>query len=128
MHGVCVPMGSTSLDANWYFATLDATNRHMYHSARWGGWQFALHSRNDTDHSLNFKCDMINPDGTGGPAGVACPRAGDPVQTAVVQGGWQEGRGMGIGAQYTLPSLNNSYFVENIKEELDVPGEFYCKL
>ena len=82
--------------------------RHMYHSARWGGWQFALHSRNDTDHSLNFKCNMINPDGTAGPAGVACPRDGDPVMTAVVQGGWQEGRGSAIGPQYTLPSLNNS--------------------
>jgi hypothetical protein len=46
----------------------------------------------------------------------------------VVQGGWQEARGGEIGPQYTLQSMNNSYFVENIKEELDVPGEFFVEL
>jgi hypothetical protein len=31
----------------------------MYHSSRWGGWQFALAARNDTAHSLQFQCMVI---------------------------------------------------------------------
>jgi hypothetical protein len=42
----------------------------------------------------------------------------------VVHGGWQEGRGGDIGPRYTNRALNNSYFIENIKEELDVAGEY----
>ena len=48
---------------------------HMYHSARWGGWQFELAARNDTDHSLDFKCTPLEQqeDGFYGVAGVAVP-------------------------------------------------------
>eukprot|EP00040_Diaphanoeca_grandis_P044659 m.13136 g.13136 ORF g.13136 m.13136 type:complete len:937 (+) comp9607_c0_seq1:64-2874(+) len=98
---------------------------HMYHSARWGGWQFALHSRNDTDHSLQFACDTLDANGRVLEKNVACPKDGDSNQQAVVRGGWQEGRGASIGGQYTLKGMNNSYFVENIKEELDVEREWY---
>lgn len=90
---------------------------HMYHSSRWGGWQFALAARNDTDSSLLFQCTLFGPkrkDGTylaqpGGP--VPCPPGGGEYP-ALVHGGWQEGRGAAIGPQYTMHQLNNSYFVE----------------
>ena len=86
---------------------------HMYHAARWGGWQFKLHSRNDSDHSLQFACNLINTsDYSISHYNVECPKSGD---AAVVIGGWQEARGDSISNQYTLPSLNDSYFVENIK-------------
>ena len=63
----------------------------------------------------------------GGP--VPCPKQGEPHSAdAVVHGGWQEARGGAIGAQYTAPEFNNSYFVENIKEELDSPGEWFLDL
>jgi len=94
---------------------------HMYHSARWGGWQFALHSRNDTDQTLTFACTLLSSNGTVLQRGAACPASGP----AVVQGGWQEGRGGDIGPQYTRSTLNNSYFVENIFEELDHPSEWF---
>ena len=32
---------------------------HMYQSARWGGWQFQLAERNDTEHSLDFLCTPL---------------------------------------------------------------------
>ena len=87
-----------------------------------------LHSRNDTDHSLQFACDIISADGTSISArGVACPKQTDPggAGSAIVQGGWQEGRGDTITNQYTAPSLNDSYFVENIKEETDAQQEWF---
>jgi hypothetical protein len=34
---------------------------HMYHSARWGGWQYELAARNDSDHSLLFACTLFDP-------------------------------------------------------------------
>ena len=43
----------------------------------------------------------------------------------MVVGGWQEARGGAIGPKYTDKRLNNSYFVENILEELDSPGEWF---
>lgn len=46
---------------------------------------------------------------------VPCPK-GESSGKYLVHGGWQEARGASIGPQYTMPSLNNSYFVENIKE------------
>ena len=46
----------------------------------------------------------------GGKALVPCPQDGTPAR---VQGGWQEARGGPIGT-------NNGFFVDNIKEELDV--------
>ena len=111
---------------------------HMYHSARWGGWQFQLGARNDTDSTLQFMCTLIEPDPNatiaglwrpvaGGP--VPCPKPGEPhAADAVVHGGWQEARGGAIGPQYTAPEFNNSYFVENIKEELDYEGEWFLDL
>jgi hypothetical protein len=54
---------------------------------------------------------------------VPCP-VGDS-RPALVHGGWQEARGASIGPQYTQHNLNNSYFVENIKEELDFAGEWF---
>jgi hypothetical protein len=96
---------------------------HMYHAARWGGWQFKLHSRNDSDHSLQFACNLINTsDYSISEHNVECPKSGE---AAIVIGGWQEGRGDSISNQYTLPSLNDSYFVENIKEETDAPSEWF---
>ena len=57
---------------------------HMYHSARWGGWQYKLAARNDTDHSLQFACAVLDgPDEEGfyspgkGPA-IPCPKQGAP--------------------------------------------------
>ena len=54
---------------------------------------------------------------------VPCP-VGDS-RPALVHGGWQEARGASIGPQYTQHNLNNSYFVENIREELDFAGEWF---
>ena len=54
---------------------------------------------------------------------VPCPVGSN--EPALVHGGWQEARGAAIGPQYTKSSLNNSYFVENIREELDYPGEWF---
>jgi hypothetical protein len=106
---------------------------HMYHTARWGGWQYRLHSRNDTDNSLLFQCNILNVSSDDGvptvlQRGVACPKEGDNAgKAALVLGGWQEGRGADIGHRVTRNGkhLNNSYFVENILEELDYPGEWY---
>ena len=33
---------------------------HMYHSARWGGWQSRLGARNDTTYSLLFQCSLLS--------------------------------------------------------------------
>eukprot|EP00041_Stephanoeca_diplocostata_P020313 m.452328 g.452328 ORF g.452328 m.452328 type:complete len:998 (+) comp21539_c0_seq2:36-3029(+) len=102
---------------------------HMYHTARWGGWQFQLHSRNDTDHSLTFACTTLRKHGNAtiqqwevAETNAACPTDGSP---AVVQGGWQEARGADIGVRYTDKRFNNSYFVENILEETDYPDEWF---
>ena len=96
---------------------------HMYHAARWGGWQFKLHSRNDSDRSLQFACNLIDTsDYSISQHNVECPKSGE---AAIVIGGWQEGRGDSISNQYTAPSLNDSYFVENIKEETDAPSEYF---
>ena len=92
-----------------------------YHSARWGGWQFQLHSRDDINHTLTFSCTTLAANGTILAENIACPENG----AGVVHGGWQEARGADIGPQYTRKSLNNSYFVENIFEEMDTFGEFY---
>ena len=89
---------------------------HMYHSARWGGWQFRLAARDDEASALRFACRI------GGVEG-ACPLDGN--HDGLVLGGWQEARGGNIGPKYTDPRLNNSYFVEGIREELDVPGEWF---
>jgi hypothetical protein len=109
----------------------------MYHSARWGGWQYKLAARDDADHTMTFQCNILANTSTKNQQGqhagyeviaegVPCPKTGGAH--AIVQGGWQEARGGEIGAQYTLPSMNNSYFVENIKEELDTPGEWFVEL
>ena len=45
-----------------------------------------------------------------------------------MHGGWQEARGAAISPQYTAPTLNNSYFIENIKEELDAEGEVRARV
>ena len=149
---------------------------HMYQSARWGGWQFQLAARNDTEHSLDFLCTELEQQEDGfylpvrgkepapcskipsnsndvaatkaeatasSPAAQASTRAGVggggrgrtgsrgrqlPRPNAIVHGGWQEGRGSAIGPQYTNHKFNNSYFVENIKEELDAAGEWFLDL
>eukprot|EP00040_Diaphanoeca_grandis_P030936 m.183931 g.183931 ORF g.183931 m.183931 type:complete len:1001 (+) comp32172_c0_seq1:207-3209(+) len=118
---------------------------HMYHTARWGGWQFQLANRNDTDSSLTFACQLlkhvdVDSDNNNtktntstnhethdhvryvaeGDVMSPCPRDGS---AAIVNGGFQEGRGATIGK--FQGNLNNSYFVENIKEELDYPGEWF---
>jgi hypothetical protein len=102
---------------------------HMYHSARWGGWQFKLHSRNDSDHSLNFQCNLFDDSGKITAKAVACPAPGveNSTESALVLGGWQEARGWTIGPRYTNTKLNNSYFIENILEECDYPGEWYLQ-
>ena len=65
----------------------------MYHSARWGGWQYALAARNDSDHSLRFACTLLDADAQGrytarGGA-VPCPtdNEGGNGIPAVVHGG-----------------------------------------
>ena len=83
---------------------------HMYHSDSWGGWSFQLAARNDTDSSLSFACTVA-----GSKQLRPCSRDGTPAN---VQGGWQEARGGPIKA-------GNGFFVENIKEELDFPGEWF---
>ena len=73
---------------------------------------------------LQFECNLLDPTtGAVTSKGVACPKGGP--SKAVVIGGWQEGRGAAIGAQYTAHEFNNSYFVENIKEELDAENEWF---
>ena len=78
------------------WATPETGVVHMYHTARWGGWQFQLAARNDTDSSLAFACTLIKKDGKGGHVRddatglVPCPRDGS---AAIVEGGWQEARG-----------------------------------
>ena len=100
----------------------------MYHSARWGSWNFQLFSRNDTEHSLSFACRKISTEkGGNGRFRVdkevtQCPKDGSH---ALVLGGWQEGRGGAIGPRYTNTKLNNSYFVEGIREELDSANEWF---
>ena len=114
---------------------------HMYHSARWGGWQFKLHTRDDTTHALLFQCTLLPKAGEGGEGGeggkggegaaaataatVACPPEASSQRQGLVHGGWQEARGADIGPQYTNQAFNNSYFIENIREELDYPGEWF---
>ena len=95
---------------------------HMYHSARWGGWQYQLAARDDATHSLRFACTLLREDGSVGSTG-ACPVNGSHL--GLVHGGWQEARGAEIGPQYTNQALNNSYFIENIFEELDAPSEWF---
>ena len=79
----------------------------------WGGWSFQLASRNDSDSSLRFACRTA----ASGDTLVPCP-LNDNTTPATVQGVWQEARGGSI-------TQGSGFFVENIKEELDVPGEWY---
>jgi hypothetical protein len=91
---------------------------HMYHGNQWGGWQFRLAARNDTASSLTFACTVLDQSDTSGAAGrvtVPCPLDGS---AAIVEGGWQEARGGSVSAK-------SSFFVDNIKEELDAPGEWF---
>lgn len=85
--------------------------RHRYHGSFWGGWSFQIAERNDSDSSLRFACAV---EGTADL--VPCPLDGHTLGT--VQGGWQEARGGDIKA-------GGGFFVENIKEEMDHPGEWY---
>lgn len=83
---------------------------HVYQQDYWGGWSFQIADRNDTDGSLRFACKVA-----GETEVVPCPLDGSP---ATVQGGWQEARGGAIKA-------GSGFYVENIKEELDQPGEWF---
>ena len=82
---------------------------HPDHSSGWGGWQFRVGARPKSD-TLQWACK----DAGGGPS-FPCttqPKGAD----VVVQGGWQEARGnCGVGA----------FFVENVKELLDAPREWF---
>ena len=97
---------------NW--ATPSTGVVHMYHSGGWGGWQFQVAERPDPD-TIIFGCTRLS-DGTQ----VACPERNVPgPDKVVIKGGYQECRGAYIG--------KNSFYVENIEEELDVPREWFAK-
>ena len=97
---------------NW--ATPSTGVVHMYHSGGWGGWQFQVAERPDPD-TIIFGCTRLS-DGTQ----VACPERNVPgPDEVVIKGGYQECRGAYIG--------KNSFYVENIEEELDVPREWFAK-
>jgi hypothetical protein len=83
---------------------------HVYHPDYWGGWSFHIADRNDTDGSIRFACKVA-----GSTEMVPCPLDGTP---STVQGGWQEARGGTI-------KPGGGFFVENLKEELDQPSEWF---
>ena len=86
----------------------------MYHSGMWGGWQFQVADRPAQD-TIMFACTKIS-DGTE----VTCPQSNaEGPDEVVIKGGYQECRGADIG--------KNSFYVENIEEELDVPREWFAK-
>ena len=98
---------------------------HMYHTGRWGGWQYQVSTRDTSaaadsggtgggapaaaTDSIMFACRQLS-DGKR----VTCPApSGRDVQSAseryVIDGGFQECRGANIGS--------NQFYVENIEEE-----------
>eukprot|EP00536_Pseudo-nitzschia_multiseries_P009505 jgi/Psemu1/23367/gm1.23367_g len=72
---------------------------HVFHNAFWGNWQ--------------FKVGVVK-HGTTHNSGDCGWRRG---QISFSHGGWQEGRGGGV--------RNQPFFVEGVKEALDVPGEWW---
>ena len=93
---------------------------HMYQSARWGGWQFQLAERNDTEHSLDFLCTPLEQHEDGfympvagkspGPCSKIEPVRSQP-QTATrptmktsARGGQRGRSGVGRGGQIPRPN------------------------
>jgi len=72
---------------------------HVFHNAFWGNWQFEVES---------VTTNTANDNDNGG---------ADPGKLSFGRGGWQEGRGGGIGHQ--------PFFVEGVREALDAPGEWW---
>jgi len=70
---------------------------HMFHGSRnrWGGWQFEI-------KALSSRRSQAT--------------QGSEVAVEFSRGGWQEGRGN---------SDANSFYIENIQEEVDVAGEYF---
>jgi hypothetical protein len=87
--------------------------------------------KNTSGDTADGSTTRFMPDGRGL---VPCPKEGGTVP-AIVHGGWQEARGAtiggvggkqeGVGGRDVKGKPGNSYFVENIKEELDAPGEWF---
>ena len=71
---------------------------HVFHNAFWGNWQFKVEAVQNVTCS-NSDCGF------------------QEGQISFSRGGWQEGRGGGI--------RNQPFFVEGVKEALDVPGEWW---
>lgn len=78
---------------------------HVFHNGFWGNWQFEIDAVSTSDNDSKNKKEK---DGHSEQSiGNICFK----------RGGWQEGRGGGINHQ--------PFFVEGVKEALDVPGEWW---
>lgn len=91
---------------------------HMYHTGRWGGWQYQVDAR-PSPTEIVFACRQLS-DGKR----VTCPTGPDADVAAaaadlVIDGGFQECRGADIGS--------NNFYVENIEEEQDEAREWFLK-
>ena len=88
--------------SGWTTAGYTPAIAHVFHNGYWGNWQFEIDSVT-TNENVN-----------GDEGGEGKPRDG---RLSFKRGGWQEGRGGGIGHQ--------PFFVEGVKEALDMPGEWW---
>ena len=111
-----VPMGlrfhgSTLNTTNWTPEGYAPSIAHVFHEAYWGNWQFEIDSVEaiDVDGSI-----VENGDNNGDSRQTAQPRDG---RLSFKRGGWQEGRGGFV--------KNQPFFVEGVKEALDMPGEWW---
>ena len=111
--------GSVPMGLNFHGATLNTSSwtpegyarsiAHVFHNGFWGNWQFEIDSVTTNGGGGD------NEDGDGdGDGSQRAPRDG---KLSFKRGGWQEGRGGGIRDQ--------PFFVEGVKEALDVPGEWW---
>ena len=108
--------GSVPMGMKFHGATLNTTSwtpegyapsiAHVFHNGFWGNWQFEI--------------EIVTTNGGGGDGddnedgSQREPRDG---KLYFKRGGWQEGRGGGIRDQ--------PFFVEGVREALDVPGEWW---
>ena len=91
--------GSQLNTSGWTAEGYAPSIAHVFHNGFWGNWQFEIDSI-ETEMSANENNGELK-DG----------------RISFKRGGWQEGRGGGIGDQ--------PFFVEGVKEALDRPGEWW---
>ena len=98
---------------------------HMFHGGLWGGWQYQLRDQDSKSHSLLFShgnvysnlSHELNLASESDTPNFHSVMLAIRSHSLTPPGGYQEGRGSGI--------RSNHYFVENIFEELDAPGEWF---